>query len=266
MNGRRAVIGICMVCALAFSAVAAQGASAATTGTTAFTCFKLPSPGTAGFKDAHCKEAVTKEAAYVHRAFTGKTSITLTNAETGPETKTAVPTKLKSVSSGFELELESPEVTGEGTMENLTSGTEPNILHFVKGFGFIHYKKAVVTKPSGKGCLVKGGEVVTNELKAETVGEAGGLKFAPASGEEFATFTVEGCSVLALNRAYKVTGTVVGTPEGATTVFTHLGTTEQGTLFLGGATSQKAGIEGKVTIKGPSGAGLALTKPPFTTG
>lgn len=259
MIGRRAVIGLCMLCALAFSAFAAAGASAATSGTTAVTCAKLSTPATgpAGFSDAHCKTGVAESvaAAYAHKAITTETKITLTNAGTGAETKTAEPTKLHGVSAGLELELEATEVTGTGTMKNSLTGE----VHKASGSGKIVYSGVTVLKPAGRSCVVKGGKVETVELAAETV--ESGLKFAPKTGETFATFTVESCTKPELNKAYNVTGSIIGTPEGATTVFTRAGTTEQGTLLLGG---QKAGIAGKVTIKGESGDGLALTKAPFT--
>ncbi len=55
---------------------------------------------------------------------------------------------------------------------------------------------------------------------------------------------MELCTVGALNGEYVVTGTVKGTPDGALVRLTHAGSTEQGTLLLGG---QKAGIEGTLT-------------------
>jgi hypothetical protein len=50
MNGRRAILDLCMLCALLVSAFAAQSASAA--GTTGFTC--KAGAAEAGFSDAHC--------------------------------------------------------------------------------------------------------------------------------------------------------------------------------------------------------------------
>jgi hypothetical protein len=127
---------------------------------------------------------------------------------------------------------------------------------FAHGTGVITYKEVTVTAPAGKGCKVKTEEVVTKELTATTKGLENQLNFTPAAGETFAEFTVEGCSIAALNHVYTAKGSVKGTIEGATTRTTHAGTTEQNTLTLSG---QKAGIEGVLAIKGPSGNGLAVT-------
>ena len=55
MTGRRAVVGLCMLCALAFSAIAAQAASAEST--TAYKC-KVPAEGDeaigGAFTAPHC--------------------------------------------------------------------------------------------------------------------------------------------------------------------------------------------------------------------
>jgi hypothetical protein len=255
----KVLIGVCAAVAATSAVGLVATASAAPSGTTAFTCKSIsPSPG-AGFSDAHCKTAVASGATFVHKAFTTPTVLTVTNTETGT---TKSPTKLHGVSSGVELELESNEVSGVGTVENVLTGEA----HKARGFGKIEYKGVTVVKPAGKGCKVKTGEVKTAELEAETFEM--GLKFKPKTGEEFASFEVEGCSVAALNKKYTVTGSIIGTPEGATTKFTRAGTTEQGTLFLGG---QKAGIDGTLTFSArlsteTTCTPLALTTPPFTTG
>lgn len=247
---RRAIFGLCMLCAFAISAVAAQGAFAA--GQTAFTCGA--GLGEKDFKDAHCKEHVTAgTGSFGHQAIPvgTVTKITGSNILTGTERAT---TKLKSVQAGVELELQSSELEGSGTMENVEEGGEM----FARGEGTILYKKVVVTEPEGQGCVVKTGEVKTNSLKASTKGLTNELKFTPAAGETaaFAEFTIEGCSIKALNHLYTAKGSVKGQTVGATTNFTHANTTAQKTLTLSG---QLAGIEGTLTIKGENGNGLALT-------
>jgi hypothetical protein len=229
-----------MLCAFAISAVAAQGALA----NQAYTC--VPGVGNLDFKDAHCKTKVPKPTGnFGHVLVTKKTTITGSNETEGGATE---PTKLASVQSGVELELESTELTGTGTMENKATWAE--------GTGVITYKKVVVTKPAGKGCKVKGGEVVTNSLKATTEGLTEQLKFTPATGTVFAEFTVEGCSIAALNHVYKAEGSTIGKTEGATTRFTKAETKKQATLKLSG---QVAELEGVLTIKGANGNGLATT-------
>jgi hypothetical protein len=246
MTGRRAIVGLCMLCALVFSAFAAQSASAKST--TAVTCGK--GLGTSDFSDGHCKTNVgAGKGEFGHATFVGKTNITGTNETTGGAKEA---TKLKSVQAGVTLELQSQTLTGTGTMENKEEAGEM----FAHGTGVITYKEVTVTAPAGKGCKVKTEEVVTKELTATTKGLENQLNFTPAAGETFAEFTVEGCSIAALNHVYTAKGSVKGTIEGATTRTTHAGTTEQNTLTLSG---QKAGIEGVLAIKGPSGNGLAVT-------
>jgi hypothetical protein len=250
MSGNRAIVGLCMLCAIVFSAFAAQSASAK--GTTAYTCAET---GTGDFKDAHCKEAgEAGKSKYAHVPFEGTTKITGTNVTTGTSKDV---TKLKSVQAGVTLELQSQTLDGEGEMSNKLiknkAGEEEMVAH---GTGFITYTEVTVTAPAGKGCKVKTEEVKTNELTATTQEQTNQLNFTPAAGETFAEFTVEGCSIAALNHLYTAKGSVKGTIEGATTRTTHAGTTEQNTLTLSG---QKAGIEGSLTIKGPNGNGLTVT-------
>lgn len=264
MTGRRAILGLCMLCALAFSAVAAQSASAIT-GTTAFTC-KGVTPGTGKFKAAHCKptDAGTGNFEHVAVAENTTTDITGTNEKTGPETKTSSITRLHSVISGVEVELSATGVHGEGTMVNKKTAEGE---HFAEGSGQIHYTGVEVTKPAGKGCKAyskkpsEGGvekTITTNVLSATTKGQGDRLQFNPPAGGIFVEFYVEGCTIAALNGPYKVEGSIKGTPNGATTVFERAETTAQGTLKLRG---QNAGIEGELTI---SGKDTALGDPEFT--
>ncbi len=231
MIGRKSIVGLCMLCALVFSAFAAQSA-AASTGTTAVTCKK----GLTGFKDNHCKEAGSGAETWGHETFTGTTELQGTGGLT----------KLHSVISGVEVELQSTEIMGSGSMENMVVAGE-NGEHTANGTGVIQYTGVTVTKPAGKGCVVTTGEVTTQTLKATTAGQGMGLKFEPNSGTLFAEFNVTGCSIAALNGKYEVKGSVIGEPVGATTVTTAAGTTAQGTLTLRG---QKAGIDGALTLDG----------------
>jgi len=237
---RRAVFGLCMLCAFAFSALAAQSAFAQR----AYECGA--GLGSSDFSDAHCKTSVTPgSGTYGHKLVEEEIAITGTNETTGGASE---PTLLASVQSGVLLELKSPHLTGSGHMHNTST--------FAEGTGVITYKEVEVTKPAGRGCKVKTGEVITNNLHATTEGLTNQLKFTPAEGSVFAEFTVEGCSITALNHVYKAEGSVIGNTEGATTRFTKEETKKQGTLKLQG---QLAELEGVLTIKAPSGNGLALT-------
>jgi hypothetical protein len=126
----------------------------------------------------------------------------------------------------------------------------------VKGTGAITYSECTVVKPAGKSCLVGNEKMVTTEkLKAGSL-SATELKFAPNSGTTFANIKIESCTVAALNNTFPVAGSLIGTVSGATTTTTHAGVTAQATLFFGG---NPAGLNGALTIKGPSGAGVTLT-------
>lgn len=251
MTGRKSIVGLCMLCALVFSAFAAQSASAA--GTTAFTCVEVaPKAGvTAGFKTTDCKEAteVGENVHSEHKEITTKTNLSGTGGIT----------KLHSVISGVEVELEATSVSGSGSMENALAG---GVME-AKGTGTITYEGVTAIKPAGIGCKVFENEaltvekmVSTKELKAATVEEKA-LKFEPAGATPFAEFWISGCSITALNGKYTVTGSVKSTEiSGTSTVFTAANTTGQGTLKL---RAQVAGINGTLNLKG-EGTALAVTK------
>jgi hypothetical protein len=253
MSARKTTIGIVLVGALAFSVLVAASASAAPTGYTAFTCKKVESGGT--FTKAHCRKADAGSGAYAHVGFAEKTSITFTNAGTATETTTAQPAFLKSTILGVKLGISCTTVSGTGTIENGKEGEEM----FVGIAGIITYSGCTVTEPAGKGCVVKGGSLTTKELSATTKGKGMNLEFIPKSGTTFVEITIEGCSVSALNGTFAVSGSLT-VPEieasGATLSTTEAQVTEAGTLKWGG---NKAGLEGSVTVKGPSGAGISMT-------
>ena len=259
MTGRGIKFGAWAMGALCVCAALAQGAAGATSGTTAFTCAAVNEG--AQFKDAHCKEGKTiGGVGFSHKAFTGETDVTLTNAGTGPGTTTAEPTFLHVVLGGVEFEFKSTEVIGSGHLLNSLSAE----VHKAT-LGYLIIERGVtVIKPAGKGCTVKKSEIATKDLAAETVsGPTPGLKFGPKTGTTIGEITVEGCTITGLNKTYPITGSFIATPEGATTDLFREGTTSQGTLFVGGG---KAGLAGKWTIKGPSGSGISFTEVPFATG
>ncbi len=253
MIGRKAIAGLCMLCALAFSAIAAQSASAVT-GTTAFTCKKVtPAGGTAGFKDAHCKEAVSTNAEYEHVAIPESTTTRfLSNNITTGTTRSII--RLHSVQAGIAFEISANIAEGQGW---LTNAKDVSGEHYAHGEGTVTFSEVFVTKPAGKGCEVftdneKGEEegvatVMTRQLKGTTKGQGHRVKIEPAVGNTLATFWITHCSVVALNGTYEVTGTLTGTPEGATLVFNGADVTAQGTLKVRG---QKAGLDGSFTFKG----------------
>lgn len=269
MHARKTIIGVCLLCAFAFSAVAAQSAFAIE-GTTAFTCASTPGTGT--FPTDHCKpvESGTGTAfSHVAIAQDTTTEITGTNAKTNATTTEAEKTILKSQLSGVETEIEATGVHGEGWMENKLDASGE---HYVHGEGVITYTGAKLLKPQPAKCKLEKTEYSTKQLTATTTGAGMGLTFTPVTPETFIEFTIvkvgaEACPVAG---TYKVTGSVTGEPEGATTVFKHgkvgppaEGTTGQNTLKLGG---NRAGVEGKLTISGRvKGSGAAYTPLSATT-
>jgi hypothetical protein len=256
MNGRRAISGLCMACALLVSAIAAQSASAETT---AFTCSE--SVTTKTWSDAHCDNTEgTKK--YGHVAIAENKTTTITGA-TGTSKVTQ---RLKATINGIVTELSTESISGSGSMHNATTvGGKMQ----ATGTGTITYTNVQVTAPAAKGCKVftdspgtteqTEGVIHTNELKAVT-DENMGLKFEPAvAGQPFATFFMTGCkgseALEALNKTYSVTGSVTGQPTGGETVFTHATVTAEGQLKING--SIPAGIDGSLTISGRDAANEA---------
>jgi len=236
MRRIKAVIGLCVVCALAIGVVGAQGATAAIKGTTGFTC-KATGLGGAGFSDAHCKTAVASGAKFQHVAIAEnvKTEGRVTNERTASETTASTPTRLLTVIAGVVVELQANKTEGLATGTNKKNGSGE---HLIEGVGSTTYSEVTVTKPAGKGCKVPGGKITTKELRGISTGMEGKLE--PAVGTEFMTVTVEGCTIAALNQNYPITGSVQCPNTGVTIVCTHAATTALGTLKFGG---QKAGVE-----------------------
>lgn len=248
MIGLRSVVGFCLLCALCFSAIAASGA-AASNGTTAFTCKEKKEVGGVGFSREHCSAAdvASEGAKYEHVAVAEETAteVVATNANTKNETTEPTTVKLLSVISGTPIEIQGTGWTGSGLMVNTKDpGTGE---HYVQEEGTVTFTGVTVTKPAGKGCKVATESVKTNQLSVTSKGQGDALKFAPKEGTTFATVTIEGCSIGALNGACALTGSLVGHPDGAVVSFKHSEITTQNTLSFGG---QKAGLEGTVTIRG----------------
>jgi len=233
MIGRKSVIGIAVMCALALSAFAAASASAEQR---AYLCWT--GAASRDYTDAHCTNKVAPQSNYGHTLLGTEVAIAATNGRTVEGTSASSPAKLKGALSGVETELQCTTVGGMGELSNAAAS--------VSGTGELNYTGCSVTKPAGKGCLVKESKVNTEKLAATTVGQAANrLKFTPAKETTFAKITIEKCEVAALNNTFPVTGSLVATTSGATTSTTHAAITEQNTLKFGGV---KAGLEGTITI------------------
>jgi hypothetical protein len=257
MIGRRSVIGLCVLCALALSAFAAQSASAASNGTTLFTCTKTPvAPVGEKFSAEHCRDKsgasdTSPTGAWRHDPIAENltTEITGTSTETSEVCQGSA---LHSVISGIETELISPcshiLLENEGVKSSVTNKVDATTgEHYYEGTAWLDYTEVKVKKPEGKGCKVKN-ETVIAHLKFTTLKQGDNIKFEPATaGKPFAEFTIEGCTIAALNGLYEVKGSVLVEPNGATLTTTAGGTTAQETLKLRG---QNAGLAGTMTVRG----------------
>jgi hypothetical protein len=261
MNGRRAVFALCMACALLVSAFVASGAQGVAN---AVTCKPVTkNPNTKGFSDTRCKSPSENKSNPAednvkaeHIDITQATSIGGEPGESFSGQQT-----LRATINGINTELRTTSVTGSGELEKFDETIE--------GTGTITYTGVEVVAPAGKGCKVytdnggsKGeeGVVHTEKLKGSTSSPSE-LKFTPASGETFAAFIIDGCTgteaLEGLNKTYSVTGSLIGKVTGAETSSTHSEITTQNTLKLNG--SIKSGLNGSLTINGPTGIHIALT-------
>jgi hypothetical protein len=258
MNGRRAVIGLCMLCALLISAIGAQGASAA--GTTAYTCKKVEPPSGAGFSKAHCKaaDAVASNAAYAHVEIPAgeQTVTTVTNAGNGTNTETTVSQVLNGKILGVSVGITCTGVTGTGTQTNVANTEEPKTSMRISGTSALNYTGCTTKVPN---CTIK------NPIEANTTVESThtgvnekekGLTFKQV-GEQFTKIVFQGESC-AIAGTYPVTGKAVGRVDGATITFN----TGEDELKLG---PEAADITGTVTVSGRKTTEVVCTPLSITT-
>lgn len=253
MIGRRATVGLSLLCALMVCAFAAQSASAAKgLNTTAFTCVK---GGTEQFEDAHCdKTGPNQEGPYGHVAIEKDvtTDVTADNSTTGGATEPAI---LKGKAFGAALQITCTKVHGEGKLHNVESEKDGKKVHTVTGSLTTNFSSCSVQKPSK--CTVK--EPIVVEAVGEGVEELGaeknemGVEFKPASGTTFVEITLEGSECALKGKPFKVQGTAIATGGtatqkekwgGATAVFTNAMTKE--TLEIGGVAAE---FETKTTVR-----------------
>jgi len=271
MNGRRAIVGLCMLCALLASAFAAQSASAIT-GTTAVTCAKTG--GTqVGVETFHTSRCLPGEGAgeYEHYQIAQNT-----NTETA--TTASGPTKFKATLGGVATTFTSTGVSGTGLMVNNVA--ESGEHYFRRGFKdsfeettISPFTKCFVYKDDGTGTPGPQGVIETEELVETTLGQGHGVKITPEKGSVLAKFwildknKVGAGGECAIHGTYNLAGTMIGTPEGASLAFTHAGVTTQNTLKIGtGEPTIKAGFEGGLTLEGRTiGSGTPFTPISYTT-
>ncbi|MGV1048661.1 MAG: hypothetical protein ACOYD4_09095 [Solirubrobacterales bacterium] len=248
MTGRRAIVGLCMLCALALSAMAAPGATAASNGTTGFTC-KEVAAGTGHFKGAHCKAADAGTGAGANWDHVAIPENTTTEALISSEGTGGLvtPAKLKTTIAGTVIELVAAKTRGEGWGTNAKDPTTGE--HYGHGEGINTYSEVTESK---LGCEVVGlpggkGVIQTKQLVGTTKGQGDSGKLTPKEGTAFAEFELKGCAVAG---TYKVVGSIKCIPDGTTITCSHEETTAQKTLRLQTALGPVVGVEVSTTYKG----------------
>jgi hypothetical protein len=270
MIGRRAVVGLSLLCALVLCALAAPGAMALK-GTTAFICKPEPKAEskTKGFEDEHCTKSVEgTNATWVHTELGAVSQLTVSNLET--ESKVVFP-KFKSTVSGVEVELEAGGA--EWCVEKTSvknKETEKKQME-AAGEGCAKFYNVVVVKPTK--CSVKNEEISLEEGTAgksvvkETEGKSEMfIEFTAGKTERFAEISLEGAECALKGTAIKVTGTAKanktteeGKLDGPTVRFTTAETEK--TLKVGASAAK---FEATTTVRTLPGVGqeedpLALT-------
>jgi hypothetical protein len=252
MNGRRAIVGLCMLCVLLVSAFTGQSAGAA--GTTAFTCVKGGGVNPT-YNTAHCRPT-DGAGEWSHKSIANGTTTELTG-NNKDHVGTIIPWTLVSTSFGATVETKMEFVTGSGSMTNNEEGGEM----IASGSGTLTFSSVSVVKPLNckvqtDGPLKEKGEdgvIHTEPLKLTTKGQGDRLKFEPVTAPTFARFWIStnlpppAISCPLDNNTFTVTGTATSVPNGATANFTEVDTTTQNTLKFNGA---KAGFSGSLTIEG----------------
>ncbi|MGV1048911.1 MAG: hypothetical protein ACOYD4_10365 [Solirubrobacterales bacterium] len=224
---------------LLLGAVGPGAAVAATNGTTAFTCVNQGAEH--AFAKAHCTAADQVGGEYEEVPVAENTSTALlgTAGTTGGGKEVM---KLKYTFGGIPVEFQAKGLDLEGSLQNLKAESGE---HYVDGEGKLILTGVSVTAPA-IGCKVKGEKIETKQLTLTSKGQGDAFQLAPVKGEVIAEYTVEGCTIAG---AYKLTGSVKGTPDGATVAFTHAAGTAEGTLRVG-SLGPKAGLEGSITFNG----------------
>jgi hypothetical protein len=253
MIGRKGLVGLSLLCAVAFCALAAPNAIALK-GTTAFTCaFEKPS---FDFSDPHCDHKVKAGAgAYAHVEIKENqaTKVVVTNEGTKNSTTESTSATLKVILAGVELDISCTTVQSEGSLKN--TKTAAGQMEVEAPAAEVHYSGCKLTKPvNGKGeevCQVKEGKITATATTTTYVSEAGemGVEFNPPAGKNFTEVTLEDApgKSCVLKNTYPITGTAVGTP-------TNNGTEQEGS----GATLSFDASHGSLKL-GASAASLTQT-------
>ncbi len=224
MIGRKSIVGLSLLTALALCAFMAQGASAAfetATNLTAFTC--VENGGNKDFSDAHCDNPVTAgtgKFGHVAIPINTKTKIETTNEATANETKEKQPAVLKGSLLGATVTTTCKTVS-PGPEESYIENKEPKEkVHQIEGTTSLQLSDCI-TVGNGSACKAKEPIRVNTffhgvEDKAVSP-KLMALEFTPAPPSEknlFFTLEFEGTCLVTKT---EVSGTIrgTGTPAGA---------------------------------------------------
>ncbi|HEX6667087.1 MAG TPA: hypothetical protein VF081_10890 [Solirubrobacterales bacterium] len=258
MNGRRAVLGLLVCCALLASAFAAASASAASNGTTLFTCKETGEGG--GFTKSHCKPGDAGSGKFSHVAVPENTTtdISITNAETANNTTESTKAVLKTELGGVEVLITSiPQLQATGTVQNKKDPVTGE--HYFEGEIFITLSEVTDIAPFH--CEVyedpASGEtgawgVIRLSAKLSSKGQGDSVKFTPASGTEFGHYELANCKgeQPGPNGTYKLVGSFACKPDGATINCDHAEVTKQKTLRLQSAIGPILGFAASMALRG----------------
>jgi hypothetical protein len=249
MIGRRAVIALSLLCALAFSAIVVTSAMAETKTTTAFTCVKKAKKGGAGFSKEHCSaaDAVSSEAEFEHVEIPpgNWTVIDATNANTASETTATTNAVLTATVGGLKAIVTAKTVTKTGELKNtedpVTHAMSVQYRHIIIHASQVTLSGALATV---EGCKVEGEATNTNELQGESIVNTMEVEYRPEVGTQIVHIKLAGCKNAELNKnGISVTGTFKSISDGATTETTAASTV--GLIAAG----QKASYTSKGTLR-----------------
>lgn len=246
MNGRKGLIALAVLCALAFSAIAASGAVAK--GITAFACEEV-APNTGEFTNADCSSKTEEEGGklkpknWVHAEFTPNLPIQLTMTALGR-------TEFDTTIAGAEVVL---QATGAECIKCMVENHkekigEQEVMVFSGSGGHLDYTGVTINLPT---CKVTGGEINTEPLKMKGVmsSESGpfAIEMSPAEagGTTVAVIHLEksGAGECPIGSSITVKGHVNPTATGAIGKFNS----GAGELTAG---KQELRLTGEVTLRG----------------
>jgi hypothetical protein len=272
MTGRRALVGLSLLCALAFTAFSAASASAATSGTTPVTCVDTTPINNGDYTDAHCDttSATKGTGRYSHVAIGAETTnVISTNANTASSTTAATKLVLEATIGGIATKLEAATAIGTGTLKKQLTGE----VHETLGSGIVStYTGVSVVNPLN--CTVHSpgqpaGTIKSTTLKAvPVVGTPMKFKLEPVTPTEFTKLEFAGGSCSINGLAATVNGSILSEPSGqhaavggvqsaGATAFLNV-TKASAQLKVGG---QNASLTGVTTITMEGGNPIASTEP-----